>query len=91
MKKVRCLIGHYAGLVMEYPDHVAENLLDTGFAEPVPEGAVLARDRESGDLPQVESRKEGAPEWPLKTDPETYLERNPDGPKADLARKILEK
>lgn len=29
------------------------------------------------------------PEWPLATDPETYLRKYPDGPKADLAREVL--
>ena len=29
------------------------------------------------------------PEWTLATDPETYLARYPDGPKADLAREVL--
>jgi hypothetical protein len=28
-------------------------------------------------------------QWPLKTDPETYLSRYPDGQHADLARRIL--
>jgi hypothetical protein len=30
-------------------------------------------------------------EWPLKTPPEEYLQKKPDGPKADLARQILRK
>ena len=29
-------------------------------------------------------------EWPMKMDPETYLSRFPDGPQADLARRITE-
>jgi hypothetical protein len=34
--------------------------------------------------------EDAVPEWPLETDPETYLERYPDGPNADLARQILD-
>jgi len=30
------------------------------------------------------------PEWPLETEPSDYLERWPDGPKADLAREVLD-
>jgi len=29
------------------------------------------------------------PEWPMKWTPERYLERNPNGPNADLARAVL--
>ena len=29
------------------------------------------------------------PEWPLATDPEAYLRKYPDGPKAALAREVL--
>jgi hypothetical protein len=97
MKRVRVLVGFYAGLVMEYPDHVAETLLDTGFAEPAPPGAVLAAERESGTLPPVEVPEKGSaasptplPEWPLKMTPEVYLDRHPGGAKVELARRILE-
>lgn len=30
------------------------------------------------------------PEWTLKTSPEEYLERFPDGPNAELARQVLD-
>lgn len=29
------------------------------------------------------------PEWTLKTPPEEYLEKHPDGPNAELARRVL--
>lgn len=32
---------------------------------------------------------EAVEEWPLKTPPAEYLERSPNGPRADLARRIL--
>jgi hypothetical protein len=75
MKKVLCKVGFYAGLVMEYPDHVAESLLATGFAEPAPPGAVLARDQESADLPPAESPEAPAP-------PPTRREPAPSTPEA---------
>lgn len=34
-------------------------------------------------------RVAGGSPWPLKIRPEAYLERYPDGPNADLARKVL--
>ena len=37
----------------------------------------------------AETSSAALPKWPLKTDPEAYLERTPNGPKADLARQIL--
>lgn len=37
----------------------------------------------------AEMSSEALPKWPLKTDPEVYLEKSPNGPKADLARQIL--
>jgi hypothetical protein len=56
-----------------------------------------AQARETATPPAHETR--GAPEagsadgtdeeWPLQKGPEEYLDRYPDGPKADLARRIL--
>lgn len=40
------------------------------------------------DEPEEEAAEE-APEWTLKTSPEDYLKKSPDGPKADLAKQIL--
>jgi hypothetical protein len=42
-------------------------------------------------VPWPGSGFEGAesPEWPLQITPEESLERNPEGPNADLARTIL--
>lgn len=37
----------------------------------------------------TDGEEEGPPEWPLKTSPADYLKRNPDGPNALLARRIL--
>lgn len=31
----------------------------------------------------------GSAEWTLKTSPEDYLSRYPDGPKADLAKRVI--
>lgn len=31
-----------------------------------------------------------AADWPLKTTPDDYLANNPDGPKADLARRMID-
>lgn len=42
------------------------------------------------DVPEEDDGDgEPVPEWPLKTPPEDYLERSPDGPNADLARQII--
>lgn len=43
--------------------------------DPAPEGA--------GDP------DDDVPEWTLKTPPEEYLEKHPDGPNAELARRVL--
>lgn len=37
----------------------------------------------------VEAAEDKAEEWPLKTSPAKYLEKNPDGPNAELARRLL--
>jgi len=67
----------------------------------IPEGWVdspgKAREKEwgaEGPTPSVDGEQglgegDSQEEWPLKTDPEKYLKMTPDGPKADLARKIL--
>ena len=34
-------------------------------------------------------KKESGAEWTLKTSPEDYLDKYPDGPNADLARQVL--
>lgn len=36
-----------------------------------------------------ETKEEEKPEWTLATPPDQYLERWPDGPKADLAKRVL--
>ena len=61
------------------PDHdeAAQYAVDVGFGDA------------SEDAVEEEEATEAVPEWPLKTPPEKYLEKTPDGPKADLARKIL--
>lgn len=35
------------------------------------------------------SSSDGAPEWNKKIDPKSYLEQYPNGPAAELARKVL--
>jgi hypothetical protein len=38
---------------------------------------------------KVEDKEPEVEEWNLKTSPEDYLKRSPDGPNAELARRIL--
>lgn len=33
MKLLRCRVGPYSGQLIEYPEHVADNLLQNGMAE----------------------------------------------------------
>lgn len=39
--------------------------------------------------PTEEAAEEVLEEWTLKSSPEAYLKRSPDGPQAELARRIL--
>ena len=56
MKLLRCLIGAYAGQLIEYPEHVAENLLMTGHAEePGEDEAAEFYGAEKAILPKVET------------------------------------
>lgn len=57
--------------------------------EPAPEAKDI-EGPETKDEPSAENQ-EGQPvaDWPLKMDPDVYLERYPDGQHADLAREIL--
>ena len=36
-----------------------------------------------------EEETASVPDWPLQTPPDVYLEKTPNGPKADLARQII--
>ena len=64
-------------------------------AEPKAAELVLGK-METADAPPPEARDEEdagedeLPDWPLKMGPEEYLEKHPNGPKAVLARKILD-
>lgn len=51
---------------------------------PTPENKAAAEEAEPADADEPVEE-----EWPLKTSPEAYLEKKPDGPKADLARRVL--
>lgn len=82
--KLRCTVGRFAGQVIGYPKSVAENLLATGHAE-YPDGEEETISAETTTPPPGETRAE----WPLKSGPEEYLKRYPDGPRADLARQIV--
>jgi len=82
--RLLCKVGAYAGQVVNYSQHAGENLLQNGMAERLPDDWVDPNEVETADTPPGDT-----PEWPLATPPEKYLERSPDGPKADLARKII--
>ena len=56
-------------------------LRDGGFI-----GKPEKRGTETADAPEPET----ATEWTLKTPPAEYLERYPDGPHAETARKLVE-
>ena len=57
-------------------------LYELGFRHPESEGQLAALTIEEEDG-AADSR------WKLKTSPEDYLERHPDGPNAALAREVL--
>jgi len=68
----------------EFPEKVLTKFVKNKTVEII--GASLLTVDAGSD--EVESDE--LPEWPLKTPPDEYLEEKPDGPKADLARRILE-
>lgn len=86
--------GKDYGVPGEVPRALADALVSAGYGRWVegPEGG--------GPRPSVEAAVEApAPEnaaertlppWTMKVGPEAYLDRWPDGPKADLARAHLE-
>lgn len=82
--RLLCKVGAYAGQIVEYPTHVAENLLQNGLAERPPEGVDLGPRLETAALAGKETAK-----WPLKMAPAVYLKRNPEGRHARLAKEIL--
>ena len=82
--RLLCKVGAYAGQVVEYPFHVAENLLQNGLAERLPDGEGLGPRLETASQPTRET-----PEWPGKMPPEVYLRRYPTGKHADLAKEIV--
>lgn len=51
-------------------------------ATPPPENKMVSKEEDKEPDEEVE-------EWTLATSPEAYLERYPDGPKAELARRII--
>jgi hypothetical protein len=61
-------------------------------AAPKPEDKQAAKPEDKGASVDEVGRpdEDDLPDWPLEMDPETYLERYPDGPNADLARQILD-
>lgn len=54
MRLLRCLVGSYAGQLIEYDDHVADALLSTGQAEVVEEEATV-RESEVAVVPAGET------------------------------------
>ena len=59
------------------------------------EGAQEEETEEDEDVPQITWTEvvedaEPAPDWPDRTSPETYLRRYPTGPKAELARAVID-
>lgn len=89
MKWVRDLIGPYAGQLRQFPDHVAENLIDTGFGEYPTATEVeeylrwLNGDVETATLPTEET-----PEAPRPPAPAGGAEGEPR-PKKTAAKKKL--
>lgn len=77
--RLKCLVGRYRGQILDYPKSVAENLLATGHAK-YPDTETGGS--ETATVPKDETR------WKLSISPEAYLERYPDGPNADTARKL---
>lgn len=84
MTRLRCLVGAYAGRVLDYPDAVAEQLLANGRAERVDDNVPARSESETAVLPRAEQR------WRLKVSPAAYLSRHPDGKSAALARQLVE-
>lgn len=71
-------------------------LIDGRIVQATTESEPEAEEQHDAPVAEVEAEAEvenssqvGEPDWPLKTDPADYLGRNPDGPKADLARQVL--
>jgi len=64
--------------VEEAPAPIAEEAEDSAEAPEDDEAETEEQDEESA-----------SPDWPLKMDPESYLELYPEGPNASLAREIL--
>lgn len=60
--------------------------------EPQTEGGESEAETQASETEDQEgtSASEELPEWTLQVEPEIYLERWPEGPQAELARKILE-
>lgn len=58
--KVRVLIGPYKGQVLEHPQHIAEHLLGSGFAE-LPEAPEEAPVMERATEPKAETPRSRRP------------------------------
>jgi hypothetical protein len=52
---VRVLVGPYKGQVLEHPQHIAEHLLDVGYAELPGEADAAAPVMERATLPVAET------------------------------------
>lgn len=77
----RAQLGAKPGQTVEVEDGLAVSLIERGIAIPV-----KARKVERA----VKEPEENAAVWHLKTSPADYLEQYPDGPNAELARRVLE-
>lgn len=72
------------------PSDVARYNLSHKGGKVVLPGEKKAAKPEDKMVAAPEDKAEEAEEWDLKTSPEDYLERFPDGPNAELARRLVE-
>lgn len=78
------------GKVYDLPSKRAVELCKGGFA--VVEAEFEREDARAKREAEREARaaESPRPEWKLKTSPQDYLEKNPNGPQAELARSVIE-
>jgi hypothetical protein len=62
MQSLICRVGRYAGEVVEYPDHIAEHMLATGRAEPLPPDEDDEQELEAATAPDAGEIRADEPE-----------------------------